>query len=192
MTTASTIMPAVFLGHGSPRNTLENNRYTATWRAVGRGVPEPRAVLMVSAHWFVGVTAVTAMAKPRTIHDFFGFPQDLEEFQYPAPGSPEVAGEIIEAVKPMWCGPDRDSWGLDHGAWSVLTHLFPAANVPVVQLSIHSMKDAAYHFELATRLAPLRERGILIVASGNVVHNLRRVSFDKRDEGYDWARPRGL
>lgn len=160
--THPTPMPAVFLGHGSPMNTLESNRYTQTWRQVGKGVPTPRAVLVVSAHWFIGVTAVTAMAKPRTIHDFFGFPQKLSEFQYPAPGAPDVAGEIIEVVKPMWCGPDHDSWGL-------------------------ATKEPSYHFDLATRLAPLRKRGVLILASGNVVHNLRRVNFGMRGEGFDWA-----
>lgn len=185
--THPTPMPAVFLGHGSPMNTLESNRYTQTWRQVGEGVPTPRAVLVVSAHWFIGVTAVTAMAKPRTIHDFFGFPQKLSEFQYPAPGAPDVAGEIIEVVKPMWCGPDHDSWGLDHGAWSVLAHVFPDANIPILQLSINATREPSYHFDLATRLAPLRKRGVLILASGNVVHNLRRVNFGMRGEGFDWA-----
>lgn len=181
-------MPAVFIGHGSPTNTLADNRFTQTWRRLGQAVPRPRAVLVVSAHWYVGVTAVTAMERPRTIHDFFGFPQALAEFEYPAPGAPAVAGEVIEAVKPMWCGPDRDSWGLDHGAWSVLTHLFPEADVPVLQVSINATKASTWHFQLATRLAALREQGVFIVASGNVVHNLGQVNFQMQGEGFDWAR----
>lgn len=147
----------------------------------------PRAVLVVSAHWYTAVTAVTAMSRPRTIHDFFGFGARLENFQYPAPGSPEIAREISEVVKPRFVGLDDDAWGLDHGTWSVLTHVYPEANVPVIQLSINGTKDFAYHLDISTRLAPLRERGILIVGSGNVVHNLGRVDRQKRDSGFDWA-----
>lgn len=179
--------PAAFVGHGSPMNTLEDNRYTAAWRAFGAAAGKPRAVLCVSAHWYVNATAVTAMAAPRTIHDFFGFPQALFDFRYPAPGAPAIAEEIAEAVKPDRAGLDRDGWGLDHGTWSVLAHVFPRADVPVIQLSINAAKDLEHHFTLGTRLAGLRERGILVVGSGDVVHNLRRVDFRRPDAAYDWA-----
>ena len=181
------IMPAAFLGHGSPVNTLEDNRYTRAWKAFGKAVPAPRAVLVVSAHWYTSVTAVTAMTRPRTIHDLFGFGPRLHTFQYPAPGSPEVAHEIREVVRPRFVGLDDDAWGLDHGTWSVMTHVFPGANVPIVQLSINGTKDFTYHLDIGTRLAPLRERGILIIGSGNVVHALGRVDPKQRDTGFDWA-----
>jgi len=168
-------------------NTLAHNRYTESWRAIGLALPRPRAILMVSAHWYIGATALTAMAQPRTIHDFYGFPQALFDFQYPAPGAPEVAQEVAEVVKPLWAGLDRDQWGLDHGAWSVLAHLYPNADVPIVQLSLNGLKPLEYHLELAVKLAPLRERGILIVASGNVVHNLRAIDRSQPELGFDWA-----
>ena len=187
-TDAKTPMPAAFFGHGSPMNALERNRYTEAWRSFGESVPRPRAILVVSAHWYVDATAVTAMERPRTIHDFYGFPQQLFDVEYPAPGDTRFAEEVADLAKPTHVGLDHGGWGIDHGTWSVLVHAFPEADIPVVQLSIDARKPFDAHFELGARLAPLRESGVLIAGSGNVVHNLRALDWSAADMGYDWAR----
>jgi len=178
-------MPVIFFGHGSPMNTLASNRYTEAWRKLGAGVPRPKAILAISAHWFTRGTAVTAMSKPRTIHDFGGFPQALFDIQYPAPGDPGLAARVRELLAPLEVQLDQ-SWGLDHGTWSVLAHAFPDADIPVAQLSMDGTKPARFHYDLGRQLAPLRDEGVLIVGSGNVVHNLML-----RSEGaaaYDWSK----
>jgi 4,5-DOPA dioxygenase extradiol len=180
-------MPAAFIGHGSPMNALEHNRYTSSWRAFGQSLPRPRAILVISAHWYINATAVTAMSRPRTIHDFYGFPSELFDVQYPAPGLPDLAAEIADVVEPTWVGADLDSWGIDHGTWSVLLHAFPDASIPVVQLSINAYKPLDYHVALGARLASLRERGVLILGSGNIVHNLGGMNPSFADRGFDWA-----
>ena len=179
---------AAFIGHGSPMNTLEHNGWTEAWADLGESVGRPRAVLVVSAHWYVAATAVTAMDRPATIHDFSGFPPALSTFEYPAPGSPEVAAEVADVLSPTPVHLDDRQWGLDHGAWSVLAHVFPRADVPVVQLSIDGRRPLSWHLELATRLAPLRAAGVMVLGSGNVVHNLGRMDWSQPDGAFDWAR----
>lgn len=182
-------MPVLFLGHGSPINAIEENQFVTGFRDLAKSLPQPNAILCISAHWYTKGTKVTAMEMPKTIHDFGGFPQELFEVQYPAKGSPELALKTKELLLPTEVELD-ETWGLDHGAWSVIKHLYPAANVPVIQLSIDYSKPPEYHFELAKQLSDLRYKGILIVGSGNIVHNLRLVdypNFDKDNYGYDWA-----
>lgn len=181
-------MPALFLGHGNPMNALDDNPWTRSWAAIGREFPGPRAVLAVSAHWYVPGTAVTAMPVPRTIHDFGGFPRALFEVQYPAPGDPELAHEVIERLAPLEVHADT-SWGLDHGTWSLLCHVYPDASVPVIQLSIDRTRPPSFHYELGQRLRDLRDEGILLVGSGNVVHNLRHYAWGSTDavDAFDWA-----
>ncbi len=176
----------MFFGHGSPMNAIEHNRYTDAWRRFGASIPKPRAILMVSAHWMGEGTKITAQAKPKTIYDFHGFPPALSAVRYDAPGSAEVAAEVAEAAKPTKVALGQE-WGLDHGTWSVLVHAFPEADIPVLQLSIDAGKSFAEHIDLGARLAPLRDRGILIAASGNVVHNLRRMNWQTPDAAFDWA-----
>jgi 4,5-DOPA dioxygenase extradiol len=182
-------MPVLFLGHGSPMNAIEENEFVTGFRNLAKSLPKPNAILCISAHWFTNGTKVTAMQIPKTIHDFGGFPQDLFAVQYPAPGSPELALETKELVQPLAVELDHN-WGLDHGAWSVIKHLYPNANIPVIQMSIDYTKSGQYHFDLAQKLSALRKKGILIIGSGNIVHNLRLVDFQNfyRDNyGFDWA-----
>ena len=179
-------LPAVFFGHGSPVNTLAHNRYTEAWQQIGRSVPKPKAILALSAHWYVPGTAVTAMQTPRTIHDFGGFPQALHEVRNAAPGSPALAQRVRDLLAPLDVGLDQ-SWGLDHGTWSVLAHAFPRADIPVVQMSLDATRPAAFHYELGGKLAALREEGVLIIGSGNVVHNLRLLNWSDDAPAHDWA-----
>jgi 4,5-DOPA dioxygenase extradiol len=180
-------MPAVFVGHGNPLNALAQNAWTAQWQALSRALPRPRAILCISAHWYLPATLVMANARPRTIHDFGGFPRELFEVQYPAPGDPALAQRVAQLLAPLPV-PQDHSWGLDHGAWSVLVHLFPGADIPVIQLSLDDTRDAAWHFTLAEQLAPLRDEGVLILGSGNLVHNLHAYGWGRHVPApYDWA-----
>ena len=186
MATTATL-PTIFFGHGNPMNALEANAYTAAWARIGKEIPRPKAILSVSAHWYAPGTFVTAMARPRTIHDFGGFPRALHEFLYPAPGSPELAARVRDLLAPLPVGLD-EQWGLDHGTWSVLCHVFPGADVPVVQLSMDETQPAAFHYEVGQRLATLRDEGILVIGSGNIVHNLHAYAWGRRPaEPFDWA-----
>ncbi len=182
-------MPVLFIGHGSPMNAIEDNEFNHKWRVIGESLPKPSAILCVSAHWETRGTSVTAMEKPPTIHDFGGFPKELFNVQYPAPGSPDLAKETRNIIKKTEVGLD-EKWGLDHGTWTVIKHLYPKADVPVIQLSLDYYQTPQYHYDLAKELEPLRNKGVLIIGSGNMVHNLGMVAWDKLntdDYSYDWA-----
>ncbi len=179
-------MPVVFAGHGSPMNAIELNEFSIGWQKIAKGLPEPTAILCISAHWETRGTFVTAMEQPKTIHDFYGFPQQLFDLQYPAQGSHELANETIATVEQTHIEKDL-TWGLDHGCWSVLQHMYPAANIPVVQLSLNQLQDPLWHYQLARELNVLRNKGVLIIGSGNMVHNLGVMNWKTPDKGYDWA-----
>ena len=181
------LMPTIFFGHGNPMHAVSNNGYTDGWTTIGASLPRPRAILAVSAHWYIPGCAVTAQAAPPTIHDFGGFPRALYEVTYPAPGSPELARRVQDLLAPLPVALD-DNRGIDHGTWSVLTHAFPRADIPVVQLAIDERQPPAFHYELGQRLAPLRAEGVLVLGSGNLVHNLHAYAWGQHGvQAYDWA-----
>ena len=187
MQLGATRMPAIFFGHGNPMNALAQNAWAQGWSRIGASIPKPKAILCISAHWYMPGTAVTAQPRPRTIHDFGGFPRALFEVQYQAPGSTELAQRVRDMLAPTEVALD-DAWGLDHGTWSVLVHVYPSADIPVVQLSIDETQPAERHFNLARRLTPLRDQGVLVMGSGNLVHNLHAYGWGKREIApYDWA-----
>jgi 4,5-DOPA dioxygenase extradiol len=181
-----TRMPLLFVGHGSPMNGIEDNEFSQRWKNMGKELPAPRAVLCISAHWFTQGTFVTAMENPATIHDFYGFPKPLFDVQYPAPGNPILAKETSSLLHKTEVGLDHE-WGLDHGTWSVVKNMYPEAKIPVLQLSLDYSKKPKFHYELAQELAVLRKKGVLIIGSGNMVHNLGIMSWQLKDTGYDWA-----
>ena len=191
----TTPMPTIFFGHGNPMNAVLKNAYTDGWAAIGSSIPRPKAILCVSAHWYLPGVAVTAMSSPRTIHDFGGFPRELYEVQYSAPGSPELARRVQQLLSPLTKLAEPgvkveldQSWGLDHGTWSVLCHVFPEANVPVVQLSIDETRAPEFHYRVGKLLTPLRDDGVLIIGSGNIIHNLHTYAWDKHEvKPFDWA-----
>lgn len=181
------MLPAIFIGHGNPMNAITRNDYTDAWRRIGQAAPKPKAILAISAHWFVSATSVTSSAAPRTIHDFGGFPRELYQIKYAAPGDAALARRVQNLLSPLKVTPDS-TWGLDHGTWAVLRHLYPAADIPVVQLSIDETKSAAEHFDIGKRLAPLRAEGVLVLGSGNLVHNLHTYAWGAHSQDpYDWA-----
>jgi len=181
------LMPVIFFGHGNPMNAVSKNAYTEGWVSIGKSIPRPKAVLAVSAHWYIPACAVTANLMPRTIHDFGGFPRELYQVEYPAPGSPELARHVRDLIAPVSVRLD-ESWGLDHGTWAVLTHVFPEADIPIVQLSIDERQPPTFHYKMGKRLASLREEGVLVIGSGNIVHNLHAYAWGKREiEPFDWA-----
>jgi len=183
------LMPVLFIGHGSPMNGIEDNEFSRRWKKMAQEIPVPKAVLVVSAHWFTNGTQITAMDFPKTIHDFGGFPQALFDVQYPAPGNPVLAKETADIIKSAKVELDHD-WGLDHGTWTIVRHMYPDANIPVLQLSIDYSKGPQYHYDLGKELYELRKKGVLIIGSGNMVHNLRMIAWDKMNTdnyGFDWA-----
>ncbi len=184
----TSFMPAVFFGHGNPMNAIEENNYTRGWASIGASMPRPKAILAISAHWYLPATLITAMDRPQTIHDFGGFPRELYEVSYPAPGDPALVRRVQELLSPLVAAGLDHRWGLDHGTWSVLAHVYPKADIPVVQLSIDETRPASFHYDIGRRLQPLRDEGVLIIGSGNVIHNLHAYAWGKHPvEPFDWA-----